>query len=128
MTVSFQRIPTLGPCGVDEAPREFGLRALQFLLTERVVAAVLETDALEHALAVSQLIVIAPEMAEPVRDHLRSVRADILTTIGRRLREQRDAATLAARSRPTSPTQGQPTRLRRPVPIKPTPSAVRNPF
>jgi len=128
VSVPFPKIPVLDPCGDEEDPREFGLRTLQFLLTERVVAAVLDTDALEHALAVSQLIVIAAEMTEPVRDHLRAVRADILTTIGRRQRQQRDAAALAARSRPTSPTQGQPTRLRRPVPIKPTPSAVRNPF
>jgi hypothetical protein len=124
----FPKIPTLDARGVEEGPREFGLRAFRFLLTERLVAGVLNTDALEHALAVSQLIVIAHEMADTVRDEIHAVRLDIMTTIGRRQREQREAAALAASRRPIPKTPGQPTRLRCPVPIKPTPSAVTNPF
>jgi hypothetical protein len=126
--VPFPKIPTLEARGIEEAARAFGLRAFQFLVRERVVAAVLDTDVLEQALAASQLIVVAPEMAHTVRDQIHAVRLDIVNTIGRRHREQRQAAALAASRRTMPNTPGQPTRLRRPVPIKPTPSAVTNPF
>jgi hypothetical protein len=124
----FPRIPTLAPRGIEETPRAFGLRAFEFLLRERVVAAVLDTDVLEQALAASHLIVVASEMADTVREQIHTVRLDMAATIDRRLREQRELAAGATRNaaRPTRPIQ--PGRLRGPVPIRPTSPAVVNPF
>ena len=97
------------------------------MMRERVVAALLDTDVLEQALAASHLIVVASEMADTVREQLHTVRLDIAATIDRRMREQRELAADATRnpSRPTRPIQ--PGRLR-PVPIRPTSPAVVNPF
>jgi len=96
-------------------------------MRERVVAALLDTDVLEQALAASHLIVVASEMADTVREQLHTVRLDIAATIDRRRREQRELAAGATRnpSRPTRPIQSG--RLR-PVPIRPTSPAVVNPF
>ena len=88
----FPRIPTLAPRGIEEAARAFGLRAFEFLMRERVVAALLDTDVLEQALAASHLIVVASEMADTVREQLHTVRLDIAATIDRRTREQRELA------------------------------------
>ena len=95
-------------------------------MRERVVAAVLDTDVLEQALAASHLIVVASEMADTVREQLHTVRLDMAATIDRRTREQRELAAGATRNRawPTRPIQ--PGRLR-PVPIRPTSPAVVNP-
>ena len=96
-------------------------------MRERVVAAVLDTDVLEQALAASHLIVVASEMADTVREQLHTVRLDMAATIDRRMREQRQLAAGATRNpvRPTRPIQ--PGRLR-PVPIRPLSPAVVSPF
>ena len=128
MSGPFPRIPSLEPRGIEEAARAFGLRAFQFLMRERVVAAVLDTEVLEQALAASHLIVAAHEMADSVREHLHAVRLDMAATIERRTREQRKLAAVATRN-PAAPTRPTPPRrLRRPVPIRPSSPAVVNPF
>src|ERR1700676_3609354 len=104
MSMPLQKIPTLQPRGVEEAPRAFGLRAFQFLVRERVVAAVLDTDVLEQALAASHLIVAAREMSDPVRDQLHNVRLDMAATVDRRKREDRERAAVAA-WKPLPPTR-----------------------
>ena len=69
-------------------------------MRERVVAAVLDTDVLEQALAASHLIVVASEMADTVREQLHTVRLDMAATIDRR----------AVRCRAADPTRGRPAR------------------
>src|SRR5204862_4178618 len=124
----FPRIPTLAPRGIEEAARAFGLRAFEFLMRERVVAAVLDTDVLEQALAASHLIVVASEMADTVREQLHTVRLDMAATIDRRRREQRQRVQPAPRGTPQGPRDPiQPGRLR-PVPIRPSSPAVVSPF
>src|SRR5207244_269335 len=92
VSAPFPRIHTLAPRGIEEAARAFGLRAFEFLMRERVVAAVLDTDVLEQALAASHLIVVASEMADTVREQLHTVRLDMAATIDRRRRDQRHLA------------------------------------
>src|ERR1700676_528035 len=96
MSMPLQKIPTLQPRGIEEAARAFGLRAFQFLVRERVVAAALDTDVVEQALAASALIIVAREMSDTVREQLHTVRLDMAGTIDRRTREQRELAAVAA--------------------------------
>lgn len=127
-TTTYPTIPTLDAQRRDESPREFGLRAFRFLLTEQLCAAVLDSRTLEHAMAASQVVILGDAETSPVaRERYRDVRLDILRTLDRRRREEQATAKRAtvATSSPKPKDGGKPSPLRRPVPVVPPASTAR---
>jgi hypothetical protein len=116
----------------SESPREFGLRAFRFLMGDRLSVLALDDATLDLALAASQEVVIASEMADSAREVMRSLRFDILSTLERRRRDERAAAAKApvasAAPAPRPKSGGLKTGLRRPVPVVPPGGASARPF
>jgi hypothetical protein len=129
---TYPAIPTLEPQRAGERPADFGLRAFRFLVSERVVAGLLDTDALELAMHASHGVVTAVEMNAEAREVMRGVRFDIATTLERRAREMPPAVSAPPPDdsrQPDGPRDGgHRVPLRRPVPIVPPAGASARPF
>ena len=115
-------IPTLEPQQAGETAPAYGRRALQFLISEGLSAAALDTNAIELAYHVSTEIVIAPALTERTRDTFAALRADLLRTMARRQEETARATWTAAGAR----TQAEPTPTA-PVPVHPYPTQPPSP-
>jgi hypothetical protein len=126
MTTTYPRIPTFPPQAADEAPRDLGLRAFRFLLTENLSAVLLSTSVLDQALSASQLVIAAPDMAESARARFTSLRFEIASTLENRRREEAIASRSVAASAPMPKPKsgGHASRLQPPVPVRPSPSAA----
>lgn len=125
VTTAYPTIPTLEPRTADESPREFGLRAFRFLLTESLCACVLPSSTLEQAIAASQLMTSA-DVADAARERFHAIRLDIMRTLDRRNREEKAAAKAAAVVvNAPKPQGGKPAPLRRPTPIIPPATTAR---
>ena len=116
-------IPQLEPQQAGETAPAYGRRALQFLISEELSAAALDTDAIELAYHVSTEIVIAPALTERTRDTFAALRADLLRTMARR-QEEKDRATW---TRPETPSQAGGPSPTAPVPTHPAPTQPPSP-
>jgi hypothetical protein len=127
---TYPMVPMLDPRTMTESAFDFGMRAFRYLLGERGLSLLLETDTLELALLASQPIVAAREMAAPAREAIHATRLEISTTLHRRHREAAIAERVAERqavaaAAPTTKGPGpQGALLRRPVPVLPPSGAA----
>lgn len=124
--MSYPAFPTLTSRAADESPRQYGHRALCFVLDTGITASV-DDEGLQQADQVSLIATSAADISPSALERLQMARHQIAASLRFRVAERAKAVPAALMNAQPPTTGGRRAPVRRPVPALP-PTGSARPF